>query len=113
MIPGVNPRQVKQMMKQMGMSQDDLEVTELVMKLPNGKVMKFQNPDVQKVTMQGQTTFQVSGSYSEEEETYEAEISLEDIEMVMSQAQVSHEEAKEALKKVNGDIAEAILSLSQ
>ncbi len=112
MIPGVNPRQLKQMMKQMGMSQDDLSVTELIMKTADGKTLVFQNPEVQKITMQGNTSFQVSGSYTEQVESAKITISDEDIEMVSSQAGVSKEEARKALDEVEGDIAQAIVNLS-
>lgn len=110
MIPGVNPRQLKQMMKQMGMSQDDIEASEVIIKT-NGQSFVFKNPGVQKVTMQGQTTFQISGDFKIVEQKAEIQISDDDIEMVSNQANVSKAIAKETLEKVNGDIAEAIITL--
>lgn len=112
MIPGVNPRQLQAMMKQMGMSQTEMSVTEIVMKTQDGKVLKFQNPGVQKVVMQGQTTFQITGDYSEEEESVSVEISTEDVNTVMEQAGVSEDEARKALENSNGDLAQAIVNLS-
>ena len=111
MIPGVNPRQLKQMMKQMGMSQEDIEATEVIIKTPE-KIYKFDSPEVQKVTMQGQTTFQIVGSYSETESEFEANISDDDVKMVSEQAGVSENEARKALDETKGDIAEAIVKLS-
>ena len=35
MIPGVNPRQLKQMMRQMGMSQDEISTDEIIIKTKN------------------------------------------------------------------------------
>ena len=113
MIPGVNPRQLKQMMRQMGMSQDDIECSEVIIKTNSGKSLVFSNPNVQKVTMQGQTSFQITGDYSEVEETFEVKISDEDVTTVMEQAQVSKDEAMKALENSNGDIAEAIVNLSE
>ena len=53
MIPGVNPRQLKQMMRQMGMSQTEIEASEILIKTKDGKVLIFENPSIQKVVMQG------------------------------------------------------------
>ena len=111
MIPGVDPRQMKAMMRQMGMSQEDISATRVTIETPNG-VLVFENPNVQKVIMQGQTTFQIIGNYSEEAVKLEIKISQDDIEVVKSQAKVSTEEAKKSLEESNGDIAEAILKLS-
>lgn len=112
MIPGVDPRQLKAMMRQMGMSQEEVQATRVIIETPE-KNLVFESPDVQKVTMQGQTTFQIIGSYSEEEAKLEINISDDDIEVVSSQANVSKDEAKRALENSNGDIAEAILKLSE
>jgi len=113
MIPGVNPRQLKQMMKQMGMSQEDLEASQVLIKTKDGKELIFENPGVQKVTMQGQTTFQISGDYSQAEEKFEASISEDDISTVSEQAGVSKDEARKALENANGDIAEAIVNITE
>ena len=111
MIPGVDPRQLKAMMRQMAMSQEDINATKVIIETPD-KSFVFENPNVQKVVMQGQTTFQIIGSYSTEEAKLEIKISEDDIEMVKSQANVTSEVAKKALEESNGDIAEAILNLS-
>ena len=111
MIPGVNPRQMQQMMRKMGMSQEDIGATEVIIKTST-KTLVFKNPDVQKITMQGQTTFQLSGNYTESELQVEVSISDEDIEMVSGQAGVSSDEARKALEESKGDIAQAIVSLS-
>lgn len=112
MIPGVNPRQLKQMMKQMGMSQEDIDAVEVRIKTKD-KVYVFENPEVQKVVMQGNTSFQIVGSYTEEDLEVKVSISDDDVEVVSGQANVSKEEAKKALEDANGDIAQAIVSLSE
>jgi len=110
MIPGVNPRQLKQMMKQMGMSQSDINATEIRISTSDGKTLVFENPSVQKVVMQGQETYQINGVPTRVEEAkLEISISDDDIQMVISQANVSQEEARKALEETNGDIAEAIV----
>lgn len=112
MIPGVNPRQLQQMMRQMGMSQEELDATQVIIKTP-AKTLIFDNPSVQKITMQGQTTFQLGGDFREEVEALKVEVSDEDIKMVSEQAGVSKDEARKALDEVNGDIAQAIVNLTE
>lgn len=111
MIPGVNPRQMKAMMRQMGMSQEDLDAQEVIIKTGN-KILRFTSPSIQKVVMQGQTTFQLSGEYVEEEEQLTIEISQDDIQTVSEQAGVSLDDARIALEKADGDLAQAIVDLS-
>lgn len=117
MMPGVNPRQLKTMMKQMGISQDDLIASEVIIKTAD-KTYVFANPSVQKVTMQGQVSFQITGSYTLEEKAraiekkYEVTISDDDVRLVSEQAGVSKTDARKALESSKGDIAEAIVSLS-
>lgn len=113
MIPGVNPRQMQHMMRQLGMSQEELDASEVIIKTKSGKILVFEEPSVQKVTMQGQTTFQLSGEYTEKEEELKIEISQDDIDMVSEQAGVSKDEARKALETTKGDIAEAIVTLQK
>lgn len=111
MMPGVNPRQLKQMMKQMGMTQDEVEALEVIIKTPD-KLYVFENPSVQKIVMHGQESFQLTGTYRLEDVKIEVSISEDDVVMVSEQAQVSKDEARKALEDTNGDIAEAIVNLS-
>lgn len=113
MIPGVNPKQLKMMMKQMGMSQDSLNATEVIIKTQDGKSYVFDNPQVEKISMQGQMSFQIQGDFNVQEEKLQIQISQDDIKTVMQQAGVSEEKAKLALEENNGDLAEAIVSLSE
>lgn len=120
MIPGVNPRQLKAMMKQMGMSQDSIEAESVIIKTRDNKVYVFQTPDVQKITMQGQVSFQITGSYKVEDagkelltkKNFDVTISEDDVNLVAEQAGVSKKDAKKALEDSKGDIALAIVSLS-
>lgn len=108
MIPGINPKQMQKMMKQMGMKQEDLDASEVIIKTSE-KTLIFKNPSVQKVNMMGQETYQITGNPEEVEES--SEISEDDIKTVAEQANVSEEKAKQALEDNNGDIAAAIISL--
>ncbi|MDP6527661.1 MAG: Nascent polypeptide-associated complex protein, partial [Candidatus Pacebacteria bacterium] len=76
-------------------------------KLRDGGQIIISEPQVAKMNMQGQDSFQISGTVSEGE----VEPSDSDIEMVVQQAGVSEDAAREALKNSGNDIAKAILSL--
>lgn len=99
------------MMRQMGMSQEEIEATQVIVKTKDGKQLIFDNPSIQKITMQGNTTFQLSGSYTQKVESVKIEVSDDDINMVSEQAGVSKDDARKALDEVNGDIAQAIVNL--
>jgi len=107
MFGGVNPAQMKGMMKKMGISQVELPVRRVVFEMEDGNLI-VENPNVMKIKMQGQESFQVTGKAVEESlESF----SDEDVEMVVSQSGKSEEIVREALEKAGGDIAEAIVGL--
>lgn len=106
MIPKINPRQMEKIMKQMGMKQEPIEAEEVIIKSKDKNII-IKNPNVQKINMMGQESFQISG------EIEESTISEEDIKTVAEQANVSEEQAKEALEKTKGNLAEAILILKE
>jgi len=108
---GMNPKQVEQMMRKMGINQKELNVKKIVMELEDKKLV-FINPDVSKINMMGKDTYQIVGNAIEEELVTEIEITAEDIETVMDQTGSSKDIAKKALEDNNGDIAKAILSIT-
>lgn len=110
MIPGMNPRQMKQAMQRMGIQQEEVDALEVIIKMP-GKDIVIKNPQVSKVNMMGQHTWQVVGDAVEQEKDVTPEISEEDVKTVMEQTGVSAEEARAAIEICNGDLAEAILNL--
>ncbi len=112
MFPGINPRKMQQMMKQMGIQQVEIPATEVIIKTET-KEIRIVNPSVSKVNMMGQETFQISGEIHEQELSTAPEISAEDIKTVMEQADVDENTAKAAIEEANGDLAEAIISLSK
>ncbi len=109
MIPGINPREMQKAMKRLGVSQDELDAVEVVIKLKDNKELVFRNPSVSKVNMMGQQSYQIVGDC--EERTREIEISEEDMKTVMEQTGKSREEVAEALKKNKGDLAQTIIEL--
>jgi nascent polypeptide-associated complex subunit alpha len=111
MLPGnINPRQMKAMMKKLGMQVEQIEdVQSIVIKTPKGNWI-FDEAEVSSMTMQGSTTYQVTGTPRFIPAA--AEIPDEDVSMVAAQANVPKDKAKEALVASNGDIAEAIMKLA-
>ena len=109
MFGGVNPAQMKGMMKKRGISQVELPVRRVVFEMANGNLI-IENPNVMRIKMQGQESFQVTGDAVEE--AAEA-FSDEDVVMVANNTDKSKDEARAALEKSEGDIAEAIMSLKE
>ncbi len=123
MFPGrMNPRMIKQMqkmMKEMGMDAEDIKAVKVIIELES-EILEFDKPKVQVMDVLGNKSYTITGRPKKikkevriEEEDVKLDITEEDIEMVMSQCNVSREEAKKALEESNGDLAEAILKLSE
>jgi len=110
MIPGMNPRAMKQAMKRMGIQQQDIEATEVIIKTPDKEIV-ITNPQVAKVNMMGQQTYQVIGEAEERSISKEPEINEEDVKTVMEQTGADENKAKEAIEKHQGDLAAAIMEL--
>jgi nascent polypeptide-associated complex subunit alpha len=109
MIPGINPKQMKDAMKKMGMKQEEIEAEEVIIKCHDKEII-VDNPQVMKINMMGQSSLQITGNIREQEITKYTD---EDVRTVMEQANCSEEAAKEALKDSNGELAEAILKLKR
>ena len=112
MIPGMNPRQMKQAMRKLGIQQQEIDAKEVIIRLEDKEIV-ISNPNVSKVNMMGQDTYQVVGEESERSLDSAPEISDDDIKTVMEQAGVSKEEAVKAIEECKGDLAEAILKLKK
>lgn len=110
MMPNINPRMMKQAMKRMGIQQSEIDATEVIIKTPDNEIV-ITEPQVSKVNMMGQETYQVVGNAHIRQKSSEADINKEDIKTVAEQADVSEKDAEKALKEAKGDIAEAILKL--
>ncbi len=107
-LGGINPGQMKAMMKQMGIKQEDVDAVRVIIEKVDTKIV-IEPVSVQKIIVQGQTSWQIGGEAREE--TKKAEISDSDIEMVAEKTGKNAKEAKKALEACGGDIAEAIMSL--
>ncbi len=109
MFPGMNPKKMQAAMKQMGISQEEIDASRVIIEKTDNTKIIIESPSVTKVKMQGQETFQIAGEIKKE--TSAPEISEDDIKTIMEKTEVSELKAKETLEKT-GDLAEAILELS-
>lgn len=112
MMPGMNPRKMQQMMKRMGIAQQDIDATEVIIKTAEKQII-ITSPQVAKVNMMGQETFQISGDIHEQDLDTTPEISEEDIQTIVAQTSASQEKARELLEKHKGDLAAAIMELQE
>lgn len=130
MMPGgMDPRKMKALMKQMGISQEELRgVTEVIIRLRD-KEIYFREPQVTEVKAQGNRTYQIQGGKPQERPLgasappssaghergkaapEPSEFPEEDVKLVMEQAACERDAAIEALRAADGSPAEAILSL--
>jgi nascent polypeptide-associated complex subunit alpha len=108
MFGAMSSRQMEKMMKQMGIKSENIAAEEVVIKAKNKEII-ISNPQVTKINMSGQDTFQVVGEVSEKAVS---KITDEDVKMVAEQTGKSEEEARKVLEETN-DIAEAILKLKE
>jgi len=110
MFPGLNPKKMQGMMKQLGIAQEEISASKVTIEKTDGNKIIIENPSVTKIKMQGQQTYQIIGE--EHEESSAPTISTEDIKTVAEKTGKSEDEAKQALEET-GDLAEAILKLSE
>lgn len=99
-------------MQQMGVKQDDIEATRVEIYTPTAKII-IEPCQVAEVNMMGQRSIQVTGTTNVVPLDTQAEISQEDIDVVVEQTGVSREKAKQAIENAKGDLASAIIDLSQ
>ena len=113
----INPREMKKMMKRMGIEMDIEELSDaerVVIERSSGVRLLIDNPQVTIMRMKGPTIIQVVGEIKEEIQEMkeeQVEIKQEDVELVALEAGVSLEEARQALVLTKGDLAQAILLL--
>lgn len=106
----MNPRQMRQAMKQLGIKQEDIEAEQVIIRLKDREIV-IDNPSVQKVNLMGQWSYQISGEESERSLDSAPEITDDDIKTVMEKTGCSKEEAEKAISDAEGDLAEAIMNL--
>jgi nascent polypeptide-associated complex subunit alpha len=132
---GMNPRKMKQMMKQMGIDVEELDAERVVIETADGDDLVFDGAQVTKMDAQGQETYQIVGSpdsvadagaggspsavesgegsvdATERDAGVTDAIPDEDVALVAERAEVPKSTAREALENVDGDLAAAIADL--
>lgn len=108
MFPGMNPRDLKNAMKRLGVKQEEIDAIEVIIKT-KGKNLIIRNPQVSKVNMMGQESLQITGDIEEENSE---KFSEDDLKLIMEQTSCSKEEAISALESEQ-DIAAAIIKLKK
>jgi nascent polypeptide-associated complex subunit alpha len=124
---GMNPRKMKQMMKQMGIDVTELEAEEVIIRTADEELV-FDGAQVTRMDAQGQETYQIVGepesrpvgaggdasaveAGDDSDESADSGIPDSDIQIVAQRAGVGKDEAREALEAENGDLAAAISRL--
>ena len=127
---GMNPRKMKQMMKQMGIDVTELDVEEVRIQTADEDLV-FDDAQVTRMDAQGQQTYQIVGEpetrersdtqqpvtddtvgQGETSEDTDTEgIPDADVEIVAERAGVNTDDARAALESTDGDLAAAIAQL--
>jgi len=136
---GMNPRMMQQMMKQLGITVDELDEVERVIIETKTKDLVFTKPSVSCMKAQGQATWQVVGEHQElpkgqagkagpagtavsaapaskataPPEAPKPLFTDEDVRMVMQGAGVDRGKATKALEECEGEVAAAIIQLTE
>lgn len=115
----MSSRQARRLMSQLGMQVEEIRDTRQVIIKTSKREIVIDNPEVSVTRMQGQDVYQVMGgsvterAVQESVEEQSPVIPEEDVHLVAQQAGVAVEAARKALEAVEGDLAQAILNLTQ
>jgi len=111
MMRGGN-RQMRRMLDKMGLDMNEIpNVQEVIIKTDKKEII-LSKPAVTEMKAKDNSIFQVVANGIEERELEVPVFSDEDIQLVCQQANVSEEQAKNALAESKGDLARAILLLT-
>lgn len=108
----LNPKDIQKAMQRFGIQQQEIPAIRVIIEQED-KNLVINDPKVAKVNMMGDEVFQISGEIIEQEKDTEPEIKEEDIQTVIDQTNADREAALNAIKDAKGDLAEAILKLSE
>ncbi|MFH1786938.1 MAG: nascent polypeptide-associated complex protein [archaeon] len=105
---GINPSQIKKMMKQMNM--EDIHAKRVIIETEDKDII-IENPQVQRMNLMGQETWQVIGKGVERDAEEGDDVDEADLKMVMEQTGADLNVAANALKSAGGDLAQAIVDI--
>jgi nascent polypeptide-associated complex subunit alpha len=114
MMPNIDPRTMKNMMAKMGIKSSAVDAERVVIETGSVNII-ISNPQVTKIEAQGTVSFQISGEISESAKTdAKVDITDEDVELVSQQTGITDKaQIREKLLEENGDIAKAIMDLTE
>ena len=113
MMPNMDPRALKSMMARMGIKSTDVKADRVVIESELANII-IENPSITKIEAQGSVSFQISGDITEQKNSIDVNVSSDDIDMVMQKTGITdREKVESALKESGGDIAEAIIKLTE
>jgi nascent polypeptide-associated complex subunit alpha len=123
---GLNPRKMKQMMKQMGIDVTDIDAEEVIIRTEDHDLV-FDDAEVTKMDARGQETYQIVGEPTEQAhgelasadaggdagdaddaDADDGGIPQDDIDIVVARTGAREDEARAALKANDGDLAAAV-----
>jgi len=110
-----NPREAKRLMERMGMRVEEISDVSLVTIKTSTREIVIKGPSVSLTHIQGQDIYQIMGGEVSEggNATKEADITENDVLLVAQQTNVSLDLARKALAETQGDLAQAIILLTQ
>lgn len=107
----MNPKKLQGMMKQLGIEIEEIEDAEqVIIETASGNII-IEEPSISVMKAQGVDTYQINGKVKKMPK--ELKIPESDIILVSEQTGCTKEDAEKALKESNGDLAMAILNLSE
>ena len=104
----INPKQMEKAMKRMGIQSQDIDAEEVIIRTAQKEII-IANPQVSRINMMGQDTFQVSGEVSEKSR---ARFSEEDIRLIMQRTGADRAKVMQVLEDTD-DMAETIMKLKK
>jgi nascent polypeptide-associated complex subunit alpha len=112
MMPNMDPRTMKNLMAKMGIKSSEISAERVVIETNDLNII-IENPQVTRIEAQGAVSFQIMGDVSEAPKASQVNITDEDIDLVAEKTGITDKALiKEKLLLENGDIAKAILDLS-
>jgi nascent polypeptide-associated complex subunit alpha len=108
MFGGLDPKKMQAVMKQMGIKQEEVDASRVVIEKVDGGKILINAPNVVKIDMKGQESWQITGDAVEES----GGVSEDDVRLIMEKTGKSYEDSKAILEKNGGDIAQTIVDLS-
>ncbi|MCX6666111.1 MAG: nascent polypeptide-associated complex protein [Euryarchaeota archaeon] len=111
---GMNPKQLNQMMKTMGISVKNIDNVKKIIIQTDTKEYVFDNAEVTVMEVKGEKTYQIVGAPKIKDITAakKEDTMKDDVKLIMDQTGKTEAEARKALQETGGDLAEAILKLT-